>query len=296
MAGDTLRGIGRKAIAEAIEAAAAAERAAETNGTAPASAVTLVNDAQARPERSLDELPSERTGYPAETPAGSPAAYPTNHAGPDTAAAMPITEATTLVADAPSVATLPGTSTLTTATTTMVDDAAPLSSSSLESRSGPNRVSFGTMLGHEMHGVQARVAVAVAEAEAGIRGTAHGRDVHLAAAHPAMAVEPQVVPDAATSSPSLGVPATAQAEPAAASTSSAKFAPPRDSLNEFSGGDHNFFATEPVNDEYEPENPRGRLYTRLAVSGFVVHNGWRTFVTSAVSTAPTDTFPNTGLT
>jgi hypothetical protein len=183
---------------------------------------------------------------------------------------MPITQATTLVADAPSVATLPGTSTLTTATTTMVDDAAPLSSSSLESRSGPNRVSFGTMLGHEMHGVQARVAVAVAEAEAGIRGTAHGRDVHLAAAHPAMAVEPQVVPDAATSSRSLGVPATAQAEPAAASTSSAKFAPARDSLNEFSGGDHNFFATEPVNDEYEPENPRGRLYTRLAVSGAVV--------------------------
>ena len=70
MPGDTLRGIGRKAIAEAIEAAAAAERAAESNGTAPASAVTLVNDAQARPERSLDELPSERTGYPAEAPAG----------------------------------------------------------------------------------------------------------------------------------------------------------------------------------------------------------------------------------
>ena len=119
MAGDTLRGIGRKAIAEAIEAAAAAERAAESNGTAPGSAVTLVNDAQARPERSLDELPSERTGYPAETAAGSPpdapAAYPTNHAGPDTAAAMPITQATTLVADAPSVATLPGTSTLTPA-------------------------------------------------------------------------------------------------------------------------------------------------------------------------------------
>ena len=36
MAGDTLRGIGKKAIAEALEAAAAAERASEKNGTAPA--------------------------------------------------------------------------------------------------------------------------------------------------------------------------------------------------------------------------------------------------------------------
>ncbi len=159
---------------------------------------------------------------------------------------------------------------MTTASTTVVDDAAPLTSSSLESRSGPNRVSFGTMLGHEMHGVQARVAVAVTEADIGVRGTAHGRDVHLAAAHPAMAVEPETLPAAAISSPSLGVPAGAQAEPAAASTSSGKFAPARDSLNEFSGGDHRFFATEPINDEYEPENPRGRLYTRLAVSGAVV--------------------------
>src|SRR5437763_1686445 len=82
MAGDTLRGIGRKAIAEAIEAAAVAERAAESNGTAPASAVTLVNDAQARPERSLDELPSERTGYPAGAPAGSAAGAPRGRGGP----------------------------------------------------------------------------------------------------------------------------------------------------------------------------------------------------------------------
>ena len=66
-----------------------------------------------------------------------------------------------------------------------------------------------------------------------------------------------------------GLPA-ANAEPAATSTLAEYLAPARDSQNEFSGGDHSFFDTAPINDEYEPENPRGRLYTRLAVSGAVV--------------------------
>src|SRR5581483_1128062 len=67
-----------------------------------------------------------------------------------------------------------------------------------------------------------------------------------------------------------GAPAAYAAPATATSTSSDKFAPARDPLNEFSGGDHRFFDTAPINDEYEPENPRGRLYTRLAVSGAVV--------------------------
>ncbi len=256
MAGDTLRGIGKKQIAEALEAAEAAARMTEPNGTA--GGLHAVPDAEARPERSLDELPSERTGYPV------------NHS--DVHATSSITNATTLVQtaleaalDAAAEVAPP------TTTTTLVDDAAPLTSGNATPRSGPNRVSFGTMIGHEMHGVQARVAAAVAEADAsGLRGTAHGRDVHLPA-HPAMAVEPETA-SAATSSPSLGVPAphTASTSSSASTPSADNFAPARDSLTEFSGGDHSFFDTAPLNDEYEPENPRGRLYTRLAVSGAVV--------------------------
>ncbi len=242
MAGDTLRGIGKKAIAEALEAAAAAEHATEPNGTTGAPQAAA--DFEARPDRSLDELPSERTGHPV------------NHSGPHGDSS--ITTATTLVQDASGAP-------ISAAPPAEVDDAAPLTSISTP-RSGPNRVSFGTMLGHEMHAVQARVAAAVSEVDAALRGTAHGRDVHLPA-HPAMAVEPETVA-ASTSSPSLGIPAP-HVQPAA-SPSSPSFAPVRDPLTEFSGGEHSFFDTAPVSDEYEPENPRGRLYTRLAVSGAVV--------------------------
>ena len=272
MAGDTLRGIGKKAIAEALEAAAAAEHTTETNGTAPTSAFAL-GDNQGQPERSLDELPSERTGH---HPPGDSAVAATNHAGNDALAGTPITTAPTLVQDAPAVpdapapmpgaATLPGTST--TASTgintavTIVDDAAPLGSSTSAPRSGPNRVSFGTMIGHEVHAVHARVA----DAEAAGRGTAHGHDVHLPG-HPAMGVEAEIAPGTARAPSVRGLPVS-HAEPASALAE--YLAPARDSQNEFSGGDHSFFDTAPINDEYEPENPRGRLYTRLAVSGAVV--------------------------
>ena len=262
MAGDTLRGIGKKAIAEALEAAAAAEHATETNGTAPASAFAL-GDNQGRPERSLDELPSERTG---NHPPGDPTVAATNHTGNDALAEMPITTAPTLVQDAPAptpgAATLPGASTAINAAVTMVDDAAPLGSSSSAPRSGPNRVSFGTMIGHEVHAVHARVA----DAESAVRGTAHGHDVHLPG-HPAMGMEAEIAPGVAPAPSVRGLPVS-HGEPASALAE--YLAPARDSQNEFSGGDHSFFDTAPINDEYEPENPRGRLYTRLAVSGAVV--------------------------
>src|SRR5581483_3135055 len=147
MAGDTLRGIGKKAIAEALEAADAAARTTEPNGTT--GTPQAVADFEARPVRSLDELPSEPTGHPV------------NHSG--THAASSITTATTLVQDASGITQdlVPP-----SASATPVDDAAPLTSGSTTPRSGPNRVSFGTMIGHEMHGVQARVAAAVAEVDA----------------------------------------------------------------------------------------------------------------------------------
>ncbi len=274
MAGDTLRGIGKKQIAEALEAASAAEHAIEPNGTAPAAAF----DTQARPERSLDDLPSERTGHPSHGDAahGDAAHGDAAHGhaahghaanGAHAGAVMEISTATTVVQDAAAVVPVAPESgpDAAIAATTTADDAVPLTSSATP-RSGPNRVSFGTMIGHEMHAVQTRVAVT--DGDASLRGTAHGRDVHLPA-HPSMTVEPETAP-AATSSPSLGIPAPHAEPPVSSTTSSDKFAPARDSLNEFSGGDHSFFDTAPVNDEYEPENPRGRLYTRLAVSAAVV--------------------------
>src|SRR4051812_34260745 len=111
MAGDTLRGIGKKELAESIENAAPPERSTEPNGAvapteaAPPPAVEAA-EAEARPLRSLDELPSERTGAPDPMPAA------------------PVPAAVTQ--------------------TVVVDDAVPLPATPSTPRSGPNRVSFGT--------------------------------------------------------------------------------------------------------------------------------------------------------
>ena len=255
MAGDTLRGIGKKELAESIDPPP--ERSTEPPGPAavpeelgPTAAipeaplaaaeaspglspglpvVTVVEpaqDAEARPLRSLDDLPSDRTGRPAA------------------------------------------------ATEAPVDDAAPLTSTSSTPRSGPNRVSFGTMIGHEMHSVQVRIAAAAmaAEGDPALRGTAHGHDVHLAAS-PGMNAEHESAPLSAPAPVpmSSAAPHGNATSPAGAPVAGHHHASStsHDDHNAFSGGDHTFFETDPVNDEYEPESTRAPIYRRLAVSGAV---------------------------
>ncbi|HET6147599.1 MAG TPA: hypothetical protein VFH68_08700 [Polyangia bacterium] len=305
MAGDTLRGIGKKEIAEALESSpeAVPERATESNGSVQARDATAdIDIEEGRPVRSLDQLPSERTGRPGVADVAG-VAHVAGVAGVDPAVTMlgglaaPVPIAPDIAPDvAPDLAPGPAPALTrelapspladlpaelvgelpyqaTTATPVQVDDAVPLGTRPTP-RSGPNRVSFGTVIGHEMHAVQARVAAALAEADSSARGTAHGRDVHLPAS-PGMTVNPEPVALAVsipavealaaisgTSPGSAAVAAPIVREPAATSS--------RDALNEFSGGDHSFFEAAPVNDEYEPENPRGRLYTRLAIAGAVL--------------------------
>jgi hypothetical protein len=105
--------------------------------------------------------------------------------------------------------------------------------------SDSDRVSFGTMLGHELHHVELPP-----ETNRSLRGTVLGHDVHLAEQLSGHEVSREASREA-TGDGSGGVPeATA-----------------------FSGGDHTFFDTEPVNNEFEPERPPRRLAAPLAVGG-----------------------------
>src|SRR6266700_2597198 len=67
MAGDTLRGIGKKQIAEALETppdSSTPAEASEKASTRPSDATADIDIEEGRPVRSLDELPSDRTGRP----------------------------------------------------------------------------------------------------------------------------------------------------------------------------------------------------------------------------------------
>src|SRR5882724_10875834 len=69
MAGDTLRGIGKKEIAEALETPPESSTEPEGTGQTRETAADIDIE-EARPVRSLDDLPSDRTGRPgAESPA-----------------------------------------------------------------------------------------------------------------------------------------------------------------------------------------------------------------------------------
>jgi len=307
MAGDTLRGIGKKQIAEALESPpeSAPERTTEGDESVQTrDAAADIDIEEGRPVRSLDELPSDGTA------AQIAAARPVDHnavtmLGGLTGAPVPIAPdiapdvgpelapdvgpelargiAPELAPDIPPELAAALGPVAASPTPVSADDAVPLGTTP-STRSGPNRVSFGTMIGHEMHAVQARVAAAIAEADSNARGTAHGRDVHLPASPGMAAANPEpvalAVPIASAGEAPAAITGTSPGSAAvAASLGRESFregaresgtSGSHDALNEFSGGDHSFFETAPVNDEYEPENPRGRLYTRLAISGAVL--------------------------
>jgi hypothetical protein len=224
MAGTTLRGIGEEASAEDPEPAA--ERATAPLGSlgTPEAALGAAASPAPTSERKLRSLDD----LPGER---------TGRVGMPDAAPSPSSSSTSTPATAGQTPA-PGTR-------------------------DPSRVAYGTMIGHDIHHLQARLATP-AEPEVGGRETSLGHDVHL----------PAVLGDGH---------AAAVSEPVAAPPIAAPGAPPADGISlpvlaasgsaepiDFSGGDHSFFDTEPLNDEYEPENPRGKLYTRLAVAGAVV--------------------------
>ena len=225
MAGDTLRGIGKKASGrEAARAPAGTDVSrpsllrspsffatgsrAHDRARSPGAQQPCWTPRRA-PSRSLDDLPSDRTGQlgwpmPGQRLSGRPPALgPGRRRGAGADATRP--------------------------------------------RVPARRVGAQSRRRHDGATRCLRQAQAAADrrADGGLRGTAHGRDVHLPAAHPTtIAVESEVATSLAQPPPPEPAVASALAGHGAGVTPY--------SLNESPGGDHTFSIPAPIKDEYEP--------------------------------------------